>query len=79
MVIEFALFSSLLSKDVLLLSQFIRSDGGMLPRKITGLCTEEHKKVAVCVQMAHRAGNWFHLGAYPSPFSVISLAGKRLP
>ncbi|XP_009080614.1 PREDICTED: 28S ribosomal protein S18a, mitochondrial, partial [Acanthisitta chloris] len=42
--------------DVLLLSQFIRSDGGMLPRRVTGLCLEEHKKIAVCVQMAHRAG-----------------------
>ncbi|XP_061560282.1 LOW QUALITY PROTEIN: 39S ribosomal protein S18a, mitochondrial [Phycodurus eques] len=42
--------------DVLLLSQFIRSDGGMLPKRITGLCPEEHRKVAVCVQMAHRAG-----------------------
>ncbi|XP_065536032.1 large ribosomal subunit protein mL66 isoform X3 [Lathamus discolor] len=42
--------------DVLLLSQFIRSDGGMLPRRITGLCLEEHKKIAVCVKMAHRAG-----------------------
>lgn len=42
--------------DVLLLRQFIRSDGGMLPRRITGLCYEEHRKVAVCVQMAHRAG-----------------------
>uniref|UniRef100_A0A8C6M546 Mitochondrial ribosomal protein S18A n=1 Tax=Nothobranchius furzeri TaxID=105023 RepID=A0A8C6M546_NOTFU len=28
--------------DVLLLSQFIRSDGGMLPKRITGLCPEEH-------------------------------------
>ncbi|XP_056150748.1 39S ribosomal protein S18a, mitochondrial [Lampris incognitus] len=42
--------------DVLLLSQFIRSDGGMLPRRITGLCNEEHRKIAICVQMAHRAG-----------------------
>ncbi|XP_029984968.1 large ribosomal subunit protein mL66 [Sphaeramia orbicularis] len=42
--------------DVLLLSQFIRSDGGMLPRRITGLCAEEHRKIAICVQMAHRAG-----------------------
>ncbi|XP_076016215.1 large ribosomal subunit protein mL66 [Genypterus blacodes] len=42
--------------DVLLLSQFIRSDGGMLPRRVTGLCLEEHRKVAACVQMAHRAG-----------------------
>lgn len=42
--------------DVLLLRQFIRSDGGMLPRRITGVCYEEHRKIAVCVQMAHRAG-----------------------
>ncbi|XP_063161229.1 large ribosomal subunit protein mL66 [Candoia aspera] len=42
--------------DVLLLSQFINSKGGMIPRRITGLCVEEHKKIAVCVQMAHRAG-----------------------
>ncbi|XP_071375440.1 large ribosomal subunit protein mL66 [Centroberyx affinis] len=42
--------------DVLLLSQFIRSDGGMLPRRVTGLCPEEHRKIAICVQMAHRAG-----------------------
>nr|XP_056709197.1 39S ribosomal protein S18a, mitochondrial isoform X2 [Euleptes europaea] len=43
-------------EDVLLLSQFIRSDGCMLPRRITGLCAIEQKKVAICVQMAHRAG-----------------------
>uniref|UniRef100_A0A8C7FK41 Large ribosomal subunit protein mL66 n=1 Tax=Oncorhynchus kisutch TaxID=8019 RepID=A0A8C7FK41_ONCKI len=42
--------------DVLLLSQFIRSDGGMLPRRVTGLCAQEHRKIAICVQMAHRAG-----------------------
>ncbi|XP_007437243.2 39S ribosomal protein S18a, mitochondrial [Python bivittatus] len=42
--------------DVLLLSQFIDSKGGMIPRRITGLCEEEHQKIAVCVQMAHRAG-----------------------
>ena len=54
---SFSLFclSSVL-QDVLLLSQFIRSDGGMLPRKITGLCLEEHRKIAICVQMAHREG-----------------------
>ncbi|XP_037541323.1 39S ribosomal protein S18a, mitochondrial [Nematolebias whitei] len=42
--------------DVLLLSQFVRSDGGMLPKRITGLCPEEHRKIAICVQMAQRAG-----------------------
>ncbi|XP_005861030.1 PREDICTED: 28S ribosomal protein S18a, mitochondrial isoform X2 [Myotis brandtii] len=43
-------------QDVLLLSQFIRPHGGMLPRKITGLCQEEHRKIEECVKMAHRAG-----------------------
>ncbi|KAM6186584.1 large ribosomal subunit protein mL66 [Rhynchocyon petersi] len=43
-------------EDVLLLSQFIRPHGGMLPRKITGLCLEEHRKIEECVKMAHRAG-----------------------
>ncbi|KAL2082113.1 hypothetical protein ACEWY4_021931 [Coilia grayii] len=42
--------------DVLLLSQFIRSDGGMLPRRVTGLCAPEHYKIAACVRMAQRAG-----------------------
>ncbi|XP_029352457.1 large ribosomal subunit protein mL66 [Echeneis naucrates] len=42
--------------DVLLLRQFIRSDGAMLPRRVTGLCPEEHRKITICVQMAHRAG-----------------------
>uniref|UniRef100_A0A9L0JTW9 Large ribosomal subunit protein mL66 n=1 Tax=Equus asinus TaxID=9793 RepID=A0A9L0JTW9_EQUAS len=43
-------------EDVLLLSQFIRPHGGMLPRRITGLCQEEHRKIEECVKMAHRAG-----------------------
>lgn len=47
-------------QDVLLLSQFIRSDGGMLPRRITGLCAQEHNKITICVQMAHRAGEFVY-------------------
>lgn len=43
-------------QDVLLLSQFIRPHGGMLPRRITGLCQEEHRKIEECVKMAHREG-----------------------
>lgn len=43
-------------EDVLLLSQFIRPHGGMLPRSVTGLCREEHLKIEECVKMAHRAG-----------------------
>ncbi|XP_031203487.1 39S ribosomal protein S18a, mitochondrial [Mastomys coucha] len=43
-------------EDVLLLSQFIRPHGGMLPQRVTGLCREEHRKIEECVKMAHRAG-----------------------
>uniref|UniRef100_UPI00358EB165 large ribosomal subunit protein mL66 isoform X2 n=1 Tax=Myxine glutinosa TaxID=7769 RepID=UPI00358EB165 len=42
--------------DVLLVSQFIYSDGTLLPRKTTGLCEEEHHKMGACVRMALRAG-----------------------
>ncbi|XP_075454923.1 large ribosomal subunit protein mL66 isoform X1 [Ascaphus truei] len=75
--------------DVLLLSQFIRSDGGMLSRRVTSLCFEEHKKVEVCVKMAHRAGLLpnhrprlpeghipepkFHLNRYLTRWSVSSM------
>ncbi|CAI5776461.1 ribosomal S18a, mitochondrial [Podarcis lilfordi] len=43
-------------EDVLLVSQFITSEGSMLPRRVTGLCMEEHRKVEVCVKLAHQAG-----------------------
>ncbi|KAM9317465.1 large ribosomal subunit protein mL66 [Gastrophryne carolinensis] len=74
--------------DVLVISQFIRSDGGMLPKRVTGLCAEEHRKVAACVRMAHRAGLLpnhrprlaegqvprpkFHLNRYLTGWSVSS-------
>ncbi|KAJ8962741.1 hypothetical protein NQ318_001139 [Aromia moschata] len=31
--------------DVLILSQFVRSDGCMLPRRITGLCRKQQKRL----------------------------------
>ncbi|XP_070172265.1 small ribosomal subunit protein bS18 [Polyergus mexicanus] len=42
--------------DVLILSQFLRSDGCILPRRITGLCDVQQKKVSVLVAMAQKAG-----------------------
>uniref|UniRef100_A0A0A9Y4V7 Large ribosomal subunit protein mL66 n=1 Tax=Lygus hesperus TaxID=30085 RepID=A0A0A9Y4V7_LYGHE len=42
--------------DVLILSQFVRSDGCMLPRRITGLCKTQQKKVSKMVAMAQKAG-----------------------
>ncbi|XP_049780396.1 28S ribosomal protein S18a, mitochondrial [Schistocerca cancellata] len=42
--------------DVLILNQFLRSDGCMLPRRITGLCKKQQRKVSILVAMAQKAG-----------------------
>lgn len=42
--------------DVLILSQFVRSDGCMLPKRITGLCNRQQKKIGKMVSMAQKAG-----------------------
>ncbi|XP_029172748.1 39S ribosomal protein S18a, mitochondrial [Nylanderia fulva] len=42
--------------DVLILSQFLRTDGCMLPRRITGLCDVQQKRVSTLVAMAQKAG-----------------------
>ena len=42
--------------DVLILSQFLRSDGCMLPRRITGLCKKQQKRIGTMVAMAQKAG-----------------------
>lgn len=44
--------------DVLILSQFVRSDGCMLPRRITGLCRTQQKRMSSLVTMAHKAGTF---------------------
>jgi len=42
--------------DVLILSQFVRTDGCMLPRRVTGLCRLQQKRVSKMVAMAQKAG-----------------------
>ncbi|GLV40178.1 mitochondrial ribosomal protein S18A [Carabus blaptoides fortunei] len=42
--------------DVLILSQFVRTDGCMLPRRITGLCKKQQKRISSMVAMAQKAG-----------------------
>lgn len=42
--------------DVLILSQYIRSDGCMLPRRITGLCKVQQKRIGTLVTMAQKSG-----------------------
>ncbi|KYN10311.1 28S ribosomal protein S18a, mitochondrial [Trachymyrmex cornetzi] len=42
--------------DVLILNQFLRRNGTMLPRRVTGLCKVQQNRVTVLVTMAKRAG-----------------------
>ncbi|XP_026476750.1 39S ribosomal protein S18a, mitochondrial-like [Ctenocephalides felis] len=48
--------------DVLILSQFLRSDGCMLPRRITGLCKRQQRRVTTMVAMAQKAGLMLNIG-----------------
>lgn len=48
--------------DILILSQYLRSDGCMLPRRITGLCKRQQKKMSALVAMAQKAGLMPNLG-----------------
>lgn len=42
--------------DVLILSQYLRSDGCMLPRRVTGLCAVQQRYIGSLVAMAQKAG-----------------------
>lgn len=48
--------------DVLILSQFLRTDGCMLPRRITGLCRRQQKRISNMVAMAQKAGLMPNIG-----------------
>ncbi|KAK0182026.1 hypothetical protein PV327_000198 [Microctonus hyperodae] len=42
--------------DVLILSQFLRSNGSILPRRITGLCKIQQKRLNSMIAMSQKAG-----------------------
>eukprot|EP00745_Piridium_sociabile_P007102 TRINITY_DN145727_c0_g1_i1.p2 TRINITY_DN145727_c0_g1~~TRINITY_DN145727_c0_g1_i1.p2 ORF type:complete len:166 (-),score=26.47 TRINITY_DN145727_c0_g1_i1:290-787(-) len=42
--------------DVLILSQFLRPDGCLLPRKVTGVCWAQQRRLDHLVNKAQRAG-----------------------
>ncbi|XP_045138056.1 28S ribosomal protein S18a, mitochondrial-like [Portunus trituberculatus] len=42
--------------DVLILSQFMREDGSVLPRRVTGLCGKQQRRLTWLVIMAQKAG-----------------------
>lgn len=42
--------------DVLIISQYVRDDGCMMPRRVTGLCRKQQKRMSSLVAMAQKAG-----------------------
>ncbi|XP_050689388.1 28S ribosomal protein S18a, mitochondrial-like [Eriocheir sinensis] len=42
--------------DVLILSQFMTREGGVLPRRITGLCAKQQRRINWLIIMAQKAG-----------------------
>lgn len=42
--------------DVLILSQFLRKDGCLLPRRTTGLCAKQQRRIKFLVAMSQKAG-----------------------
>ncbi len=42
--------------DVLILRQFMREDGHVVDRDVTGLCRRQHQRVSKLIKMAAKAG-----------------------
>ncbi|XP_054010407.1 39S ribosomal protein S18a, mitochondrial [Hylaeus anthracinus] len=42
--------------DVLILSQFMTPNGNILPKRITGLCSVQQKRIGIMIRMAQAAG-----------------------
>ncbi|KAF3422671.1 hypothetical protein E2986_12611 [Frieseomelitta varia] len=42
--------------DVLILNQFVTSEGNILPRRVTGLCEMQQKRISSLILMAQHAG-----------------------
>jgi len=43
-------------RDVLILEQFMRSDGTVLPQSLTGLCGSQQLRIERCIMQAHWSG-----------------------
>ncbi|XP_042861559.1 28S ribosomal protein S18a, mitochondrial-like [Penaeus japonicus] len=72
-----ALQLNLKHTDVLVLSQFMRSDGCMLPKRITGLCGPQQKRVTLLVAMAQKAGLMPNLAPHWSKKNPKKRFGSR--
>ncbi len=45
-------------QDVLIISQFLRPDGCVLPRRVTGLCAQAQTRLQKLTHQAQRAGTF---------------------
>ncbi|XP_071962349.1 large ribosomal subunit protein mL66-like [Antedon mediterranea] len=43
-------------KDVLILKQFVKEDGSMLPKRVTGVCNKQHNILVECIKRANKSG-----------------------
>ncbi|PIK55120.1 putative 28S ribosomal protein S18a, mitochondrial-like [Apostichopus japonicus] len=44
-------------KDVLILDQFVsKKTGKILPRRVTGVCTKQHRQLEDCIDKAQKSG-----------------------
>jgi len=74
--------------DVLILSQFVRPDGQMLPKRISGLCALQQRRMTWLVAMARGAGlmkncapryGWKHFNKYYEEEIIEDfLIGRRM-
>lgn len=63
--------------DVLILSQYVRSDGCMLPRRTTGLCKKQQTRMSCLVSMAQKAGLMPNLNPSYSKKDPLKRAGFK--
>lgn len=55
-IYSLTVFTWFFFQDVLILSQFLRPDGCLLPRSVTGVCQSKQRKLAMLVRKAQQAG-----------------------
>lgn len=58
--------------DVLILSQYLRSDGTMMPRRITGLCATQQRNIGTMVLMARHSGMHQTTGVFYMAFLLAN-------
>ncbi|KAK8730384.1 hypothetical protein OTU49_007983 [Cherax quadricarinatus] len=72
-----ALNLNLKHTDVLILSQFMRADGCLLPKRVTGLCSTQQRRLTLLVRMSQKAGLMPNLAPSPSKRDPTKRYGSK--